>query len=94
MWIIRNCGELLQKWEYQTILPVSWETCMSVKKQQLEPCVEQPIGLGLIKEYDKAVYLTYTQSTSHEMPGRMSYKLQSRLPGETSTTSDMWMISL
>ena len=28
---------------------------MSVKKQQLEPCVEQPTGLGLIKEYDRAV---------------------------------------
>ena len=91
MWIITNCGKLVKRQEYQTILPVSY---MWVKKQQLEPCMEQLTGSELRKEYDKAVYLTYTQSTSHEMPGRMSYKLQSRLPGETSTTSDMWMISL
>ena len=35
-----NCGKLLETWEYQTILPVSWETCLWVKKQQLEPDVE------------------------------------------------------
>ena len=40
MWIITNCGKLLKRWEYQTILPVSWESCMRVKKQQLEPCLE------------------------------------------------------
>ena len=44
-------------------------TCMRVKKQQLEPCMEQPIGSGLRKEYDGAVCyhpvcLTYTLSTS------------------------------
>ena len=33
VWIIKNCGKLLKRWEYQTILPVSWETCMRVKKQ-------------------------------------------------------------
>ena len=43
-------------------------------------------------EYDKAVYLTYTQNTSGEMPGWMSDKLESRLLGETLTTSDVWMI--
>ena len=36
VWITANCGNLLKKWEYQTALPVSWETCMQVKKQQLE----------------------------------------------------------
>ena len=36
VWIITNCGKLLKRWECQTILPVSWETCMWVKKQQLE----------------------------------------------------------
>ena len=46
------------------------------------------------KEYVKAVYchpvyLTYMQSTSCDMPGWMSYKLKSRLPGEISITSDM-----
>ena len=52
----------------------SWETCMQVKKQQLEPDVEQQTGSKLGKEYVKAVYfhpayLTYMQRTSCEMPG-------------------------
>ena len=67
---------------------------MQAKKQQLEPCMEQLTGSGLRKEYGKAaychlVYLTYTQSMSCAMLGWMSYKLESRLPGEISTTSDM-----
>ena len=75
-----------QRWEYQTILPVSWEICMLGKKQQLEPCMEQLTGSELRKEYNKAtywhpVYLIYMQSTSWEMLGWMSYKLESRLPG-------------
>ena len=99
VWIITNCGKLLKRWEYQTILPVSWETCIQVNKQQLEPDVQQLTGSGLRKECDKAaywhsVYVTYTQNTSCEMPGSMSYKLESRLPGETSITSHMWMIPL
>ena len=48
------------------------------------------------KEYIKAVYchplyLTYMQSTSSEMLGWMNHKLESRLPGEISITSDMQM---
>ena len=46
-----NCGKLFERQEYQTILPVTWETCMQVKKQQLEPCMEQVIGSELRKEY-------------------------------------------
>ena len=69
---------------------------MQVKKQQLEPDMEQGTGSKLGKEYDKAVYchpayLTYIQSTSCEMPGWMKHKLESRLPGEISVTSDMQM---
>ena len=47
---IINCGKLLKRWLYQTILPVSWETCMRVKKQHLEPCMEQLVGSRLKKE--------------------------------------------
>ena len=51
--------------------------------------MEQLTGSGLRKEYDKAVYChPVTQSTSCEMPGWMSYKLESRLPGEILTASD------
>ena len=67
---------------------------MQVKKQQLEPDMEQQTGSKLGKEYVKAVYcnlayLTYMQSTSYEMPDWMKYKLESRLLGEISITSDM-----
>ena len=72
---------------------------MQVKKQQLEPDMEQQTGSTLGKEYIKPVYchsanLTFMQSTSHEMLGWMKHKLESRLPGETSTTSDMQMMLL
>ena len=50
VWIMTNCEKLLERWEYQTILAVSWENCMWVQKQQLEPCMEQLIGLRLRKE--------------------------------------------
>ena len=70
---------------------------MQDKKQQLKPDMEHWIGSKLGKEYVKAVYcypvyLTYMQSTSCEMPGWMKLKLESRLSGEISITSDMQMI--
>ena len=37
VWITTNCGNLFKSWEYQTTLPASWDTCMQVRKQQLEP---------------------------------------------------------
>ena len=83
-----------KKWKYQTTRSASWEICMQVKKQKLELDIEQQSGSKLGKEYIKAVYchpayLTYTQSTSWEMLGLMKHKLESRLLGEISTTSDM-----
>ena len=58
--------------------------------------MEQQTGSKLGKEYVKAVYchpayLTYMQSISYEMLGRMKHKLESKLLGEISTTSDMEM---
>ena len=44
VWITRNCEKFLKWWEYQTTLPASWEICMQVKKQQLEPDMEQQTG--------------------------------------------------
>ena len=38
------------------MLPVFWETCKLVKKEQLELDMEQQIGSKLRKEYDKAIY--------------------------------------
>ena len=67
---------------------------MCVKKQQLELDIEQLTGSKLGKEYLKVVYchpvyLTSMQNTSCEMLGWMNHKLESRLPGEISTTLDM-----
>ena len=67
---------------------------MHVKKQQLEPYMEQLTGSKLGKKYVKAVYchpscLTSMQNTSCEMPGWMNHKLVSRLLRQISTTSDM-----
>ena len=45
-----NCGKFLKRWEYQTTWPASWEICMQVKKQQLEPDMEQHTGSKLEKE--------------------------------------------
>ena len=42
--------------EYQTTLPAFWDTCMQVKKQQLELDMKQQTGSKLRKEYIKAVY--------------------------------------
>ena len=50
LWITTNCGKFFKRWEYQTILPASLEICMQVKKQQLEPDMEQQTGSNLGKE--------------------------------------------
>ena len=69
---------------------------MQVRKQQLEPDMEQQTGSKSGKEFDKAVYchpayLTSMQSASWETLGWMKHKLESRLLGEISITSDMQM---
>ena len=79
-WITTKCGKLLKRQEYQTTLPVSWETCMQAKKQQLDLEMKQMTDPNLKKEYNKPVYchpayLNSMQSTSWEIPGCMSYKL-------------------
>ena len=44
LWITVNCGKFWKRWEYQTTWPASWETCMQVRKQQLELDMEQQNG--------------------------------------------------
>ena len=90
-WITTNCGKFWKRWEYQTTWPASWETCMQVRKQQLEPDMEKQTGCKLGKEYVHPAYLTYMQSTSCKMPGWMKHKLESKLPGEISVISGMQM---
>ena len=95
IWIVTNFGKFLKRWEYQTSLPAFCKTCMQIKNLQLEPDVLQQTDSKLGKGYVKAVYchpayLTYMQSTSCEMLG-WKHKLESRLLGEISITSDMQM---
>ena len=99
VWITTNCGQFLKWWECQTTLPVSWETCMQVKKQQLVLDIEKWISSKLGKNNDKdaychPAYLTYMQSTSCEMLGWVNHKLESRLLGEITTASDREMIPI
>ena len=96
VWITINCGQFLKRWEYQATLSASWESCMQVKKQRLEPDMEQQTDSKLGKEYIKAVYchpayVTSMQSTSCEILGWMKHKVESRLSGEISITLDMQM---
>ena len=37
VWITTNCGKFSKRYEYQTTLPASWETCIQIKKHRLEP---------------------------------------------------------
>ena len=65
-------------------------------EEETEPDMEQQTGSKLGKQYIKAIYchpayLTYMQSTSCKMPGWMKHKLESRLLGEVSITSDRQM---
>ena len=88
-----------KRWEYQTNLPASWKICIQVKKQQVEPDIEQGTSSILGKEYVKAMYChpaysAYMQTTSCEMPDWMKHKPESRLLGEISITSDMKMTYL
>ena len=69
---------------------------MQVRKQQLELDMEQQTGSKSGKEYIKSVYchpayLTHMQCISWETLGWMKHKLESRLLGEISITSDMQM---
>ena len=96
VWITKNCRKFFKSWEYQTTWPASWDICIQVEKQQLELGMEQHTGSKSGKEYVQAVYchpdyLTYMQSTSWETLGWRKHKLESRLPGEISITTDRQM---
>ena len=94
VWITTNWGKFWKRWAYQTTWPAPWETCMQVRKQELELDMQQQTASKSGREYVKAVYchpayLTSMQSTSWEMLDWMRHKLESRLLGEISITSDM-----
>ena len=89
----QQTGKFLKRWEYQTTLPSFWETCMQVKKQQLE----QRWNNRLVPNWERStsrlyivtLLINFIQCTSCKMLDWMKHKLESRLPGEISITSDM-----
>ena len=87
MWTITNSGKLFQKWELQTTLPISRETCMQDKKQQLEPDMEKWTGSKL--RSTSRLYIVTLQNA-----GWTTHKLELRLLREISATSDTQMIPL
>ena len=55
---LNKLWKILKEVEYQTTLPVSWETCMQDKKQQLEPDMEQQTGSKLEKGFSRLYIVT------------------------------------
>ena len=92
-----DCVDHNKLWKILKVMEIpdhltSWETCMQIKKQQLELDMEQQTDSKSGKEYIKAVYchpayLTSMQSTSWETLGWMKHKLDLRLLGEISINS-------
>ena len=95
VWITTN-WKILKEMKIPDHVTCLLRNLYAVKKQQLEPDMEQKTGSKLGKEYVKAVYchpayLTSMRNTSCEMLGWMKHKLESRSLGEISITSDMQM---
>ena len=95
LWITTNCGKFFKRLEYQTTWPASWEICAgqeAIVRNGHGTTDWFQIGKGVIKAvYCHPTYLTYMKSTSYKMPGWMKQKLESRLLGEISITSDKQM---
>ena len=104
MWTTTNCGKFFKRWEYQTTLPASRETCMWAKKQQLEPDIEQRASSKLGKECIKDVYchlacLTSMQSenesVSHIVISDSLQPMNCSLPGSSvfsKSSSKIWKL--
>ena len=95
VWMTTN-WKILQEMGIPDHLAYFVRNCMQIKRQYLEPAMEQLTDSKLGKEYVKTVYchpayLTSVQRTSCEMPSWMKDRLESRLPGEISVTSNIQM---
>ena len=58
VWITINCSKFIKRCEYQTILSTSWETCMQVRRQQLELDMEQQTDSKLGKSTSRLYIVT------------------------------------
>ena len=95
VWLTINCGKFWKRWEYRTTWPASGETYMQVRKQQLEPDMEQDwfhIGKGVRQGciLSPCLFNLYAEYIKRNA-GLEVTQLESRLLGEISITSDMQM---
>ena len=99
LWITTNYRKFLKWWEYQTVLPVSWEKCMWVKKKWLETYIELTDSFKIGKGVQEgcvvspclckmAAWMNHMQNESScKMAAWMNQNLQSRLLEETAEVS-------
>ena len=96
VWITINCGKFWKRWEHQTTWSASWEICMQGQESTVKTGhgttdwfqIRKGVHQGV---YCHPAYLTYMQSTSCEILGWMKHKLEARLLGEISITSETQM---
>ena len=96
VWITTNWCKILKEMSIPNHLTCLLRNLYGGQEATVKPNMEQETGSKSGKEYIKAIYchpayLTYMQSTSCQMMDWMKHKLESRLPGEISITSDMQM---
>ena len=93
------CGKFLKNREYQTMWLTSWEICIQIRKQQLELDSGTTDWFPIGKEVHQGcilspcLYNLYAEYIMRTL-GWRKQKLESRLPGEISITSDMQMTPL
>ena len=97
VWITANCGKFFKEVGIPDHLTYLLRNLFADQETTARTTHETRNWFKSGKGYSKIVCcdpdnLTYIQSTSCEMPGWMNHKLESRLPGEISTTSDMQII--
>ena len=96
VWITINFGKFWKRWKYQTTWPAFWEICMQVRKQQLELDMEQQDWFQRRKRINQGCILSpclfnFYAKYIMRNTGLDEDKLESRLLGELSITSDMQM---
>ena len=82
-----NCGKFWKRWEYQTTWPASWETCMEVRKQQLELDMEHQTGSKQVSPCLFNLYAEYIMRNA----GLKETEAGIKIAGRNSITSDMQM---
>ena len=96
VWITKKCGKFLEMEIPDQLTCLLRNLCAGQEatvRTRYGAMDWFKIGKGVHKAIScHLAYLTYMQSTSYDMPGQMTHKLESRLPGETPTTSDMHSI--